>query len=430
LMVRVCPECFGNSVFQRRLREIRRKLTGNEKCDYHPTRKGIPVDAVGPLVDTVLRENYGIGEYMFDHQEGSSLQEIIAEITDAEDYAVADAFVAWLIDNDHYWPPDGEEAFYATDQNYVEQQIGGWQQSALWSRFRHDVVYRQRFFNHHARELLKEIFDGVQFQADAGGHPAFYELAPAGGKKFYRARVVGGEDEVDRVSADPAAELGPPPFLFRRAGRMNASGISVFYAAFDEKTAIAELRPPVGGQLCIAAFELTRPILVLDLTRFAGPGKAIDLFARDQVRRRSQWAFMRQFASEISKPILPGDEHLEYVPAQMVAEYLTTTAFKWKGKDVTADAIIFGSAQRHEGCNIAILGSAAAVVPKESQPNEAPVPVSNSFEDFFSFIDTPTKVDPALVFVAGSLKRIRIESAEFKHEEVLSSPYSFGAHDF
>lgn len=39
--------------------------------------------------------------------------------------------------------------------------------------------------------------------------------------------------------------------------------------------------------------------------------------------RDARWAFMQSFASEISQPILPGDEHLGCVPAQVVAEYVT-----------------------------------------------------------------------------------------------------------
>jgi hypothetical protein len=70
---------------------------------------------------------------------------------------------------------------------------------------------------------------------------------------------------------------------------------------------------------------------------------------------------MQSFASEISQPILPGDEHLQYVPAQGVAGYLTNQPVRWRNTDVTPDAIIFRSAQREGGKNIAIMGDAATI---------------------------------------------------------------------
>ena len=54
--------------------------------------------------------------------------------------------------------------------------------------------------------------------------------------------------------------VGP---LAETGGRMNAAGISVFYGATDDETAIAGVRPPVGSWVATATFEVIRPLRLL-----------------------------------------------------------------------------------------------------------------------------------------------------------------------
>lgn len=342
----VCPECFDNAALKRRLIEIRPKMPDGERCEIHPTRKAIPLDEVGRIVEPALRANYALGEWMFYHQEGDDLHDVINGTTGAEDDRVINALSHWLIENDDYWPPDGGEPFWGDDQAYVPVRLDGWRHDARWRRFRKAILHHQRFFNDRAKIFLAEIFDGIQNQSDIDDKPAFYNLEPGEEPLFYRARVVADEEAFRAIQKDPASLMGSPPPGLRRAGRMNAAGIAVFYGATEKETAIAELRPAVGSLISLAAFRVHRPIHVLDLTRFTRAGRQLDIFAKNQMVRATQWAFMQSFATEISQPILPGDEHLENVPAQVVAEYLTSTPVRWRGGDVTPDAIIFRSAQR------------------------------------------------------------------------------------
>lgn len=163
---------------------------------------------------------------------------------------------------------------------------------------------------------------------------------------------------------------------------MNAAGIAVFYGATEKETAVAELRPAVGSLITVAAFRVHRPIHVLDLTRFTCAGRQLDIFAKNQMVRATQWAFMQSFASEISQPILPGDEHPEYVPAQVVAEYLTNQPVRWRGEEVTPDAIMFRSAQRDGGKNmIAVMGDAATICRTTPAAGEDAAPAKRADND-------------------------------------------------
>lgn len=414
----VCPACFNNSALERRIAEIRPTFPDGVACERHPSRKGIPLAAVANIIDPGLRANYGIGEWMFDDQEGNDLYTVIADTTGAEDDDVIQGIIEWLIDNDSYWPPDGEEAFYAEDQSYVLIQPNGWHHSMLWRQFREEILHRQRFFSEQAKKFLAEIFGGIQNQSDISGKPAFYRLEPNMGTELFRARMLPtGADYAD-ISEAPAGQMGPPPPRLRRAGRMNAAGIRAFYGALERDTAVAELRPAVGSDVCIARFRLLRPLFVLDLTRFGRPGKQIDIFAKNQVVRAAQWAFMRSFATEISKPILPTDEHLEYVPPQVVAEYLTRQPIRWRGSEVIPDAIAFGSAQRPGGRNIAILGDSASVKPDEKKDSSSNVGADGVPFDYQGVFSSPLSraAEPSLEYIQKSLERLGVVAATYETE--------------
>lgn len=363
-MTLVCPDCFGDSGLQRRIKEVRPNFP-DEPCDFHPSKKGVPIAAVAEIVDPVFRNRYTFGNYhpIDDDFNGDDLHGTLLDLTQADDDRVVTALAEALIEADDYWPPDGEDAFYIVDGSYVENDASYEEHSQTWRHFRREILHEQRFFNQKALGRLREIFEGLHLLRDDLNSPAVYLLEPGDeAVQIYRARKGNSIEERERIVQDPAKQLGPPPEKLRRAGRMNSSGILAFYGAFDVDTCVAELRPAVGETVISAKFQLTRPIMVLDTTKFSGRPKAINVFAQTHVTRMRLWKFMTTFMNEIARPCLPDDEHLDYVPTQVVSEYLTHLhKFKRGDKEMTIDAIIYRSAQNGNGNNIAIFGGAAAV---------------------------------------------------------------------
>lgn len=367
-MTLVCPDCFEDSGLQRRIVDVRPDHP-DAQCDFHPRKKGIPVSAVAEIVDEVFRNRYVFGrdDGIYDeygHGGGDDLVETLRDLTEADDDRVVSALADALIENDDYWPPDGEEPFYDHDYTYQESEYGYQEHSFTWRWFRQGILYEQRFFNADAEKKLSEIFDGLHLIRNEHNEPAIFELRPGGpNSEFFRARICNEPSSRAKILEDPATNLGPPPEQLRTAGRMNSSGIMTFYGAFDLTTCIAELRPAVGEKIAAATFTLERPILVLNTTGFAGRPKAINVFAKTHIKRMRLWEFMTQFMNEIAQPSLPNDEHLDYVPTQVVSEYLThlhELPGAYEGR--TIDGIIYRSAQNSEGKNIAIFGDAGMVV--------------------------------------------------------------------
>jgi RES domain len=406
-MALLCPECFDNRTLKRRLEEIRPKV-GRGRCDNHPTRKGIPVTSICEVVDEVFRNNF-IRSDDSELSEGEPLADVLSWFTDAESEDVAQTLASCLIDEDDPDVRHGEEVFYADDFKYEEAKITDHLHVALWQDFRQSIVHGRRFFNSDAHKLLAEIFRNIHLQRDIQRNPPVYMLVPNKAGSIYRARIVTDAD-LEEISKDPVGGLGPAPLLKGKAGRMNVSGIPAFYGSFDLETCAAELRPPVGGNIVSARFRLARPLCVLDMTRYRKRPTLLDPFAKDHVRRLTQWRFMQRFRREMSKPILKTDEHIDYVPTQAVAEYLNAIHQVRIGSEkVHIDAIIFNSAQRPAGRNIVVLGGAAFIEPIEGKKKRTSTGLVAPSLDLFL---QERRQAPGLKIIGNSIKVSTVSKAE------------------
>lgn len=426
-MTTFCPYCFDDKSLQHRLKKLRPNFPKKLKCDFHPNRSGIPASDVASVVDDVFRSNYVIGETnpIYDRddgkatwvQGGDTLVEIIEDITKAEAFEIAEALAGQLIDDDTADPRDGEEPFYADDQTYAPFDLSWNPHSEAWIEFKAEIIHNRRFFSELAVQRLDEIFRDIHFQSDIKGQRVVYPLSPEDNKLIYRVRQVDDPKERAEVEENPAAQLGLPPPRKRSAGRMNATGVGVFYGSFDLKTCIAEVRPPVGGVIMGAAFKLIRPVVVLDTTRFAKPMLNRSIFSPAYQDRLHQWKFMKKFMNEISRPILPNDTAIDYIPTQAVSEFISSRLkVPQNGVEVGIDGIIFASAQRPDGLNIVLFGDAALV----EWPGSDERPTSFEAEtDSWSTAWTewkPRVENPALRIADRSVVTRRVTGVDFQDE--------------
>src|SRR5262249_24396327 len=175
------------------------------------------------------------------------------------------------------------------------------------------VQYTRRFFQ--IKEPLDELF-GDPNEYQGGTIKPVYVLPH--GERIYRARLIDDSFTHEMLDRNPVAELGAPPREEARAGRMNVDFIPAFYAAFSEETAVAAIKPSIGEEIAIVEFVLQRELKVFDFTAFARAGHEQwrDMYAH------TRYDFINQIEAEISKPIMPFDKQREYIPTQIVAEYL------------------------------------------------------------------------------------------------------------
>ena len=417
-MTNYCPYCFGDKSLVNQLEKERPKFDDGHRCEFHPTRKAIPGDFVIGILDRVIRDNYRIADYNPIFEEGSSLEDLLYELVAPDDHVITMRLIDDLIENDAYDPRDGGEQFFATDQSYSPYEGHYNPHHSSWQRFKHAIIHERRFNSDVAKRYLQDIFAGLHLQKDKGGQRVVYQLDPSQGAiKIYRARREDSPDGRARIRKDPGRELGAPPEGMRRANRMNAAGIPAFYGAFDLETCIAENRPPVGCIMVGGAFEITRPIVVLDTTRFAKTVLPLSIFSPVYRERQDQWQFMQSFMDEISAAILPSDETLQYVPSQVVSEFIhADLAVKIRGKDCNIDGIIYRSAQYPTGKNIVLFGAAALTEPSLTMRSKAREDVSEFFDDWD--LGSTQRSTPALRVISSEVTQVRVRGVEFDTTDV------------
>jgi hypothetical protein len=156
------------------------------------------------------------------------------------------------------------------------------------------------------------------------------------GHIFYRGRMVDDPESADYN----AATLGSPPPIKASANRMSPAGISMFYGCDDIPTVVAEIGSHTTKRFAVVgAFETTRTLWIINLASLPAVPSVFDLEGR---KHYYELLFLHDFARDLSEPVvLDGREHIEYVPTQVVTEYM-----RWL-PGVVIDGVLFTSAQNN-----------------------------------------------------------------------------------
>ena len=141
-----------------------------------------------------------------------------------------------------------------------------------------------------------------------------------------------------------AKELGSPPPACAEYNRMSGVGISMFYGAESEDTALAEIRSNSNQAVTVGSWTPTREIVYLDLLA-ARPIPSI--FDMNERINRTWLRFLAGFADDLARPINVKDRGLEYIPTQIVTEYIRDHLKTEDGRYI--DAIRYGSATEEGG---------------------------------------------------------------------------------
>jgi hypothetical protein len=131
---------------------------------------------------------------------------------------------------------------------------------------------------------------------------------------------------------------------------MSPPGISFFYAACDEPTALAELRG-VDGEIATTADWLTRrDCFIVDLAQIP---RLPSIFDEVLSHMRPTIRFLGRFVQEISRPVRAHDDPaVDYVPTQVVAEYIRHCVTSDDGEPI--EGIKYPSAAKPGGTNVVL----------------------------------------------------------------------------
>ena len=365
----ICRGCVGDQFLAEEIKEEGiRKL-----CNYcSQTQEAIDLWSLADRIHQVIQAQFVLTpmspEEWYEHwdakegqwyRRGTDAKALIVKLADLSDSAASD--VRHILSDIHGYPAvkGGEENPYDSQSCYEERGPNDEPFRDTWGEFRREIIGKARFFSRVAEERLDDIFGDLRNLRTVQGEPVVREFAPGSAESsFWRARRIEKEEDIETIFRDPAGSLGPPPSKFAKNNRMNARGIPVFYGASCRDTCIAEIRAPVGSRVVAGNFTLLRTVRLIDLQTMSQVYVEGSRFHPEYEQRRGRASFLKQLVDEISKPVMPEEEELEYIPTQVVAEYLANKA------DPKIDGILYPSSQTDgDGKNVVLFNHACEVNP-------------------------------------------------------------------
>jgi len=235
--------------------------------------------------------------------------------------------------------------------SYNEELIFNWEQFSYVIKHKtryvfyklppeNDDIYSQPFNIYDILEKVGEII--IKYQ--------LFKILPAG-TEAYRGRI---EDYI--INPD-YIELGTPVRSKAiKPNRMSPAGIPMFYCSFSRDVVELELidksekKPRKERFLTTGKFIILKDLFVVNFTTIP---KVPSLFNQANSKNRASLIFIRNFISDLSKPICnDGKEHIEYVPTQVLTEFIRYV-LKVKGSP-KIDGIIFpcSKSKKESSCTL------------------------------------------------------------------------------
>lgn len=212
----------------------------------------------------------------------------------------------------------------------------------MWDQFCNLVKNRMRYvffrYNPHTSYPEEPAFYILDHIGYAVENMSLFQRIPAN-HKFYRGRMHPYQIEILKED-----QLCSPSHEVAKANRMSAEGISMFYAANDIATTMAEIYKPEFSCATIAEFNNSRELLLLDLTMIDDL-VVPSLFDAEKRGLREPIKFLLSLNSDLTKPI-ENKQNIEYIPAQIVTEYFR---YLFLHNNESIDGIAYKSSKSKSG---------------------------------------------------------------------------------
>jgi len=387
----ICYDCIGEKFLSAEI-EIKGKV---KKCDYcAKRRKSYALERICDRVEVAFRTHYertssepSDWEYAREfvmkdpgyhwYRSGETVVDILVN-EHAFLEAIAGDVREFLADRHFNFEAEsmGDENEFGNEVCYEENGVSGerWQQK--WEEFGQILKTESRFFNEKSRTHLENIFEDIH---EFGSYSSKDAIKVAGPdlalNHLYRARVFQSEDRLLDALCRPDLNIGAPPSHLAMSGRMNARGISVFYGATHHEAALAEVRPPVGSDVVVARFDISRKLRLLNLPAILANYASGSVFDPAFMDKREKSVFLRHFSKSLVRPVLPEEEDFGYLPTQAVADFLASNTA------LDVDGIIFPSVQSDRGLNVVLFQKASRCAPVEIKKNHALRAYSKSYDE-------------------------------------------------
>jgi hypothetical protein len=394
---KLCHECVGERYLSDQI-----EVEGiSAACDYCAEIETpcFSIVQIANLVQTAIEQHYYMtpdspddyqSSWLRDKEsdydwerDGEPVQDVVTELLCATENIAADVLelLSDRFDCRRPGDPDEGETEFAHTAFYELKAHSHRDWDLKWQRLEVALKNEVRFFNQEVLDVLKSVFNNLHQVQSRTLDVAVVHIGPGTPLgALYRAREFQSAYGLKKALESPVEELGPPPGEYARAGRMNASGISVFYGAEQAHSALSEVRPVVGSNVVVAKFSIIRPLQVLDLRALKTINFKGSLFDPSYAEEKQRMGFLSTLTGRLTVPVMPGEQEREYLTTQAVADYLAGMS------EPELDGILFPSVQDGTGVNVVLFHKSALVEPLAESGRKV---VSASIEEIDYEFDAP-----------------------------------------
>lgn len=350
----VCAKCVNDYALKK---AIDADAVTNERCDFCKSSPAAPLDSLLAAFVSGLRTEYGDADsegVFWDGREGGyqwdpkwSTWDLVDEFDDVLTGGGLLDVVRKSI-HDRVW----------VDVNFAhpsEDEALSWS----WDRFREAVLYETRYVF-----WLRKDEDEEQMRS-WGEIPAARILDELGAlivrlglvrELSAGYRICRGRPHRDGSATWRAVDLGTvPASKANRANRMSPAGIPMFYGSTDLETTVQEVGATTDlDRATCGWFETSASVSVVDFTSLPTIPSMFDL---ERTNLRRSLIFLHSFVKDLSKRPRPTFEEIDYVPTQIVTEYL----LKVFGDGTLVQGLLFASSFTQGTCVVLDVGNEACV---------------------------------------------------------------------
>lgn len=415
---KICHECIGEEYVKSYIKKHGHR---SGSCSYClKTRKSLPYGDIAEMMHAVFESYYELNfepDVYWDTPAGDDATGIIHYELQTDDEAFVADIYEYLKDECNPFRPDEYEK-YSDDFNYVKMDYNSDALDLAWDKMLQSLKSEARYFNQGVKDFLDDLFGDIDTYKTKESSSAIKEIKT--NTMFFRARVFDSINEVEVALKHPELEFGPPPSKIARAGRMNASGIPVFYGAASAEVAIAEVRPAVGSYVVVAPFETMRELRVLDIS-------SLELISHEKgskfnpeaIKRLEKSSFLRTLSKILTIPVPGKNAENEYLITQAVSEYLSVNnSLKLDGVTFNSTQVSKGSKKSKEKYNVVLFKKSSSVNNADNIRCEYKVEMHENIEDeIYIFNPTIRKVEYANS--EGKIPILTIRRATYHQGDVL-----------
>ena len=207
-----------------------------------------------------------------------------------------------------------------------------------WEIFCKNVKHKARYFEHEQFSVTKILENFNEFFEQI----VIDDLE----KDIFRARKIFSSQDKTNINTNPSKELGKVPVEYAKNNRFSPVGISYGYFSFDNQTVIKETRCNLNDEVAIGKFKLNDDLKIIDFRQETMTKKFLNYFS-GRFNRKFYCInhFIREFLADISRPIDEDSQVLEYIPTQIMSEYIWSKGY---------DGFLFDSSVNTNGTNIVL----------------------------------------------------------------------------